>query len=112
VDALIATILERILDDGVLDTADLARITHSSRRAVTRWCAGERSPARDAEERLLEARTVVDLLRTHLGRDAARLWIRSPNPDLGYGKPIDVIGAGAYMRVIGVILSMAEGVTA
>jgi hypothetical protein len=111
-DALVATILERILDDGALNTADLARITHSSRRAVAGWCAGEASPARDAEERLLEAKTVVDLIRTHLGREAARLWIRSPNPDLGFAKPIDVIGAGAYMRVIGVVLSTAEGVTA
>ncbi|MEX1007053.1 MAG: hypothetical protein WD271_04320 [Acidimicrobiia bacterium] len=109
-EALIATILERILDDGVLDAADLARVTHTSRRAVARWCAGERSPARDTEERLLETTAVVDFLRTHLRRDAARLWIRSPNSDLGYAKPIDLIAGGEYMRVIGVVLSMAEGV--
>ena len=40
------------------------------------------------------------------------MWIRSPNPDLGYEKPLDLITEGQYRRVIGAILAMAEGVTA
>ncbi len=44
--------------------------------------------------------------------DAARLWLRSPNPDLGYEKPLDLVAEGQYQRVIDVLLALAEGVTA
>jgi hypothetical protein len=43
---------------------------------------------------------------------AARLWLRSPNPDLGYEKPLDLIAQGHYQRVIDLLLAIAEGVTA
>jgi hypothetical protein len=47
-----------------------------------------------------------------LREEPAHLWIRSPNPDLGYDKPLDLIERGEYRRVIGAILALAEGVTA
>jgi len=108
----VVVILEQILGDHVLDRADIARVLNTSHRTVARWQAREIAPRRESEERLLEVKTVVDLLRAHLRPGAARLWVRSPNPDLGYGKPIDLIAGGEYLRVIGVILTMAEGVTA
>jgi hypothetical protein len=40
------------------------------------------------------------------------MWLRSPNPDLAYEKPIDLIAVGDYRKVIASILAMAEGVTA
>jgi hypothetical protein len=51
-------------------------------------------------------------LRRVLREEPARLWIRSPNADLDYEKPLDLIERGEYRRVIGVILALAEGVTA
>jgi Protein of unknown function (DUF2384) len=44
--------------------------------------------------------------------NAARLWLRSQNPDLGYDKPLILIAQGQYQRVIDLLLSIAEGVTA
>lgn len=44
--------------------------------------------------------------------DAARLWLRSPNSDLAYEKPLDLIAGGQYQRVIELLLALAEGVTA
>ena len=44
--------------------------------------------------------------------NAARFWLRSPNPDLGYEKPLDLITQGRYQRVIDLLLALAEGVTA
>ncbi len=107
----VVAILEQILRDHVLDSEDIARVSNTSHRTVARWQAHELAPRRESEERLLEVKTVVDLLREYMRPDAARLWIRSPNPDLGYGKPIDLIAGGEYLRVIGVILTTAEGVT-
>ena len=69
-------------------------------------------PRRSAEERLLELRSVVDLLRQVMRDEPARLWLRSPEPELGYEKPLDLVERGEYRMVIGVLLALAEGVTA
>lgn len=108
----VVAVLDQVLEDDVLDSGDIARALKTSPRSVARWQAHEVAPRRESEERLLEVKVVVDLLRQHLRPDAARLWIRSPNPDLGYEKPLDLITRGEYRLVIGAILAMAEGVTA
>lgn len=104
--------LDRLLETNVLDGADVARVLGTSPRSVTRWQASRSTPRRDTEERLLELKAVVDLVRRVLRDEPARLWLRSPSPDLGYEKPLDVVARGEYQKVIGSILALAEGVTA
>ncbi len=53
---------------------------------------------------------ITDLFAT-MRDDAARSWIRSPNPDLGYEKPLDLVAAGQYQRVLDLLLALAEGAT-
>lgn len=108
----VTAVLDELLNGEVVDTADVARALGTAPRSVTRWTTAQTSPRRDSEERLLELKAVVDLLRTVMREDAARLWLRSPNPDLEWRKPLDVIAEGDYRSVIGVILAIAEGVTA
>jgi uncharacterized protein (DUF2384 family) len=108
----VATVLDEVLEADVLDAGDVARALKASTRTIARWQAHEAVPRRASEERLLEVKAVVDLLRRHLRPESARLWIRSPNPDLGYEKPLDLMAEGQYRKVIGAILAMAEGVTA
>ena len=60
---------------------------------------------------MLELRAVVDLARRVMRDEAARLWMRSPNPDLAYEKPLDLVANGDYQRVIDALLALAEGVT-
>lgn len=105
-------VLEELLSGEVVDTTDVARALGTAPRSVTRWSTAKSTPRRDSEERLLELKAVVDLLRTVMREEPARLWLRSPNPDLGWRKPLDVIAEGDYRSVIGVILAIAEGVTA
>jgi uncharacterized protein (DUF2384 family) len=107
----IAALVDQLLIDDIVDSPDVARVTGATARSVSRWQKGA-SPRRPAEERLLELKTVIDLLRRVLREEPARLWIRSPNPDLDYQKPLDLIERGEYRRVIGAILALAEGVTA
>jgi hypothetical protein len=71
---------------------------------------GRTAPARQAQERLVELKTVVDLLRAVLRDESARLWLRSPNQALDYEKPIDLVGRGEYRRVVGTLRALAEGV--
>ena len=107
----LATLLDHLSEGAVVDTADLARVSDTNPRSVARWRAEESMPRREAEERLLELRAVVDLARRVMRDDAARFWMRSPNPDLGYEKPLDLVALGQYQRVVDLLLALAEGVT-
>ena len=63
-------------------------------------------------DRLPELSTVVDVARTVMSDDAAGVWLRSPNPDLGYESPLDLVATGDTQRVIDLLLALAESVTA
>lgn len=105
-------VLDVLIETQVIDAADVAQVTGATPRSVSRWTAAKASPRRDAEDRLLELKSVVDLLRSVLRDEPARLWLRSPSPDLDWRKPLELIADGEYRRVIGAVLAMAEGVTA
>lgn len=107
----VVDVLDDVLSDEIVDANDVARVLGSTPRSVARWQTAEVTPRRESEERLLELKSVLDLARKHLRPESARLWLRSPDPQLGYEKPIDLIAAGDYRRVVGALLAMAEGVT-
>jgi len=106
--AVLGGVLDELIDTHVVDAGDLAQITGATSRSVSRWTTAKAIPQRQAEDRLLELKAVVDQLRD----DPARLWLRRPNPDLDWRKPLELIAEGEYRRVIGAVLAMAEGVTA
>jgi uncharacterized protein (DUF2384 family) len=108
----LAQTLAELFRSEVLDAADIARVLGTNVRSVNRWAAERHAPRRDSEERFLELKAVVDLLRTVVRDETARLWLRSPNPDLDWHKPLDVVAQGEYRRVLASIAAMAEGVTA
>ncbi|MPZ67983.1 MAG: DUF2384 domain-containing protein [Actinobacteria bacterium] len=110
--AQVQALIDALSFDSLIDGNDIARVSGSTPRSVSRWQARKAIPKRDVEERLLELKSVLDLLREVLTDEPARLWLKTPNPDLGYRKPIDVISEGGYREVIAGILAMAEGVTA
>lgn len=110
--ASLSALLNSLYETEVIDAADVARVSGAHARSVNRWHTAKAEPRRESEERLLELRAVVDLLRRILRDEAARLWLRSPNPDLGYEKPLDLVATGQYQRVIDLLLALAEGVTA
>ncbi len=109
--ATLTSLLDHLYEGDVVDTADVARVSDTNPRSVNRWREGV-TPRRGSEERLLELRAVVDLARKVMRDDHARMWMRAPNPDLGYEKPLDVVAQGRYQRVIDLLLALAEGVTA
>jgi putative toxin-antitoxin system antitoxin component (TIGR02293 family) len=110
--AVLGGVLDELIDTHVVDAGDVAQITGATSRSVSRWTTAKAMPRREAEDRLLELKAVVDQLRSVLRDEPARLWLRSPNPDLDWRKPLELIAEGEYRRVIGAVLAMAEGVTA
>jgi putative toxin-antitoxin system antitoxin component (TIGR02293 family) len=110
--AVLGGVLDELIDTHVVDTGDVAQITGATSRSVSRWATAKAMPRREAEDRLLELKAVVDQLRLVLRDEQARLWMRSPNPDLDWRKPLELIAEGEYRRVIAAVLAMAEGVTA
>ncbi len=103
--------LAQLYESDVVGTADLARVTGASPRSVARWRAGDAAPREQAERRLRELHAIVDLASRVMSDDAIRYWLRSPNPDLGYEKPLDLVAAGSHQRVTDLLLGLAEGVT-
>ena len=110
--AVLGGVLDELIDTHVVDASDVAQITGSTQRSVSRWTAAKAMPRRDAEDRLLELKAVVNRLMSVLRDEPARLWLRSPNPDLDWRKPLELVAEGQYRRVIAAVLAMAEGVTA
>lgn len=109
---LLGSVLDELIDTGVVDAGDMARVTGTTPRSVNRWTSAKATPRREAEDRLLELKAVVDQLRLVLRDESARLWLRCPNPDLEWRKPLELIAEGDYRRVIAAVLAMAEGLTA
>lgn len=55
---------------------------------------------------------IVDLANRVMTDNAIRYWLRLPNPDLGYEKPLDLIAEGSHQRVTDLLLGLAGGVAA
>jgi putative toxin-antitoxin system antitoxin component (TIGR02293 family) len=102
--------MERVLVSGLVDTADVARVLKTTPRSVQRWSARGSNPRKESEERLLELAVVLELAAQALPEEGARLWLRTPIADLGWRKPLDVVGEGNFREVIDSLEALSEGV--
>ena len=93
-----------------LDQADLAVLVRTNPRTVGRWLAEESEPRTEARRRLLEILAVLEALSAVLNPSAAHDWLFSPNPQANHEKPIDLLEAGEWRTVLGLIDALAEGV--
>ena len=108
----IRSLLDHLCAGGVLNVGDLAQVTRTTRRDVIRWRYRGATVRRDVEERLLELRPVVDLARQAMPDRQARTWLRSPQPDLGGRRPLDLISdATDYYLVLELLASIVEAAT-
>jgi putative toxin-antitoxin system antitoxin component (TIGR02293 family) len=107
------TLAERVEEAAArieLDHADLARLLDTSPRTVSRWLSQESVPRREARERLLELRAVLEHLGKTLQPEAAHDWLFTPNVALDHYKPVELLQEGQVRRVLAAIDALAEGV--
>ena len=99
------------MEEGAgLSRDDIARVAGTTSRSVARWARGESDPRGSSRDRLLEMAAVVTELSNVLTPDAAHVWLFTPNPFLQFDRPIDLLAAGEYRRVLGVVSALADGV--
>lgn len=107
---LLAERLEDLSSKVDLDQSEVARLLDANPRTVTRWIKEGVSPRPAARERLLELLAVLEALASTMQPQAAHDWLFTPNPLLQHHKPVDLIRAGEFRRVLGAIDALADGV--
>ena len=93
---------------GHLTEADIARATGVAPTTARAWLAGTRSPTGERAERLIELAAMVERLAAVIRPDYIPIWLRKPVPALDDDKPLDVIAAGGYRRVAGLISGLED----
>lgn len=102
--------LRRAVEQTDLDQAVIAMLTGANPRTVSRWIQAEVEPRAESRRRLLEVLAVLEHLSGVLKPQAAHDWLFSPNGMLDHHKPIELLAAGEFRRVLEMIDAIAEGV--
>jgi transcriptional regulator with XRE-family HTH domain len=107
---LLASKVKSLSDSLGITQEEVGEITGSSPRTVARWVAGASLPQRHTRDRVLELVYVADQLSKVMKKEAANLWLFTPNPLLGHEKPADRIKRGDFQSVLNLIEALADGV--
>ncbi len=106
-----AQAVERLEGDLGLSRGELAAALDATSRTLERWRAGTTHPQRDSRRRLAALLNLDEHLRdTFTDREAAREWLRAPNPYLGGLTPADALRAGRADRVEAALEALDSGV--
>jgi transcriptional regulator with XRE-family HTH domain len=92
-------VVEEVTKVGITQ-AELASAVGSGPRAVQNWASGQNTPRGDAVERLLDVRTVVQLLGDSYTDEGIDIWLHARNRNLDMRRPIDLIIEGQIEKVI------------
>lgn len=80
--------------------AELAKAVGTGPRAVQNWASGQNAPRGEAVKRLLDVRTVVELLSDSYTDEGIDIWLHARNRNLDMHRPIDLIVEGQIEKVI------------
>lgn len=102
--------LTAVMDQTGLEPSDIARILDKPPRSVSRWLKDDVQPRWESRERLLEVLYVMERLGQVVTPAASQDWLFTPNPELGHQKPVELLRAGGFRKVLALIDSLGEGV--
>lgn len=92
-------VVEEVTKAGITQ-AELAKAVGSGPRAVQNWARGQNTPRGEAVKRLLDVRTVVELLGDSYTDEGIDIWLHARNRNLDMRRPIDLIIEGHIEDVI------------
>jgi transcriptional regulator with XRE-family HTH domain len=92
-------VVEEVTKAGITQ-AELAKAVGSGPRAVQNWASGQNTPRGKAVKRLLDVRTVVELLGDSYTDEGIDIWLHARNRNLDMRRPIDLIVEGQIEKVI------------
>jgi uncharacterized protein (DUF2384 family) len=95
--------VEKIKARAPLTDADVARALGASPATVAAWRARRQVPRGQRARRLVELSALVERLAAVVEADYIPVWLNKPVPRLGNRAPADVLAAGGYEQVSGVI---------
>jgi uncharacterized protein (DUF2384 family) len=95
--------VEKIKALAPLTDADIARALGVSPATVAAWRARRQVPRGERARRLVELSALVERLAGVIDADYIPVWLNKPVPRLEHRAPAEVLAAGGYERVSGVI---------
>jgi len=90
-------------------TEDLARVIGIHPRQVQNWAAGRNRPQNENRDQLLGIHYLVQRLRDVYQPEGVEIWLHARNRDFAGQRPIDLLAAGEYERVLAAVERLADG---
>jgi hypothetical protein len=95
--------------ESALTTIELAEITGVKERQVHHWAAGSHRPTGPTRDRLLEVAYIVEQLQEVYAPEGVDIWLHGRNRSLGAERPIDLLRAGEFTRVLAAVDRLKTG---
>jgi transcriptional regulator with XRE-family HTH domain len=92
-------VVEEVTKAGITQ-AELAKAVGAGPRTVQNWASGQNSPRGDTIKRLLDVRTIIELLSDSYTDEGIDIWLHARNRNLDMHRPIDLIINGQIDTVI------------
>lgn len=88
---------------------ELARVIGIHSRQIQNWAAGRNRPQGENREQLLAVYYLVQRLRDVYRPEGIEIWLHSRNREFEGRRPLDLLAAGEYERVLGAVERLADG---
>jgi transcriptional regulator with XRE-family HTH domain len=92
-----------------LSTEELAKVIGIHARQVQNWAAGRNRPQGDNRDQLLGVHYLVQRLRDVYQPEGVEIWLHARNREFDGLRPLDLLVAGEYERVLAAVERLSDG---
>ncbi len=92
-----------------VSTEELAKIIGIHSRQVQNWAAGRNRPQGDNRDQLLGVHYLVQRLRDVYQPEGVEIWLHARNREFDSQRPLDLLIAGEYERVLAAVERLSDG---
>lgn len=92
-----------------VSTEELAQVIGIHSRQVQNWAAGRNKPQGENRDQLLGVHYLVQRLRDVYQPEGVEIWLHARNREFDGQRPLDLLIAGEYERVLAAVERLFEG---